>query len=417
MGAVYKPYFFRIVLPFKVEQDLSKYEIKDLSRFVHEYIHFLQNLYTPWGLFTSFQSYSRMKRMLEEIKNNIDQDILIPYECEHTDHDKWYVPIFTIGEGKRFSEDNNSVDNIEFNPASPIKYNRVKHNGNNKPMITIEIDTIPYGKQEIVLGAWIIKESMAQIIQTSIFSDINEVDRPKVIPYDFVSIFCKQYAPSLYGHLDKLVAICWASLFSMYPGESFMDLVDFAECNPQLSAIEIFDNHISSSRIRIKNSEQTVSFEEFMNDIRIKFLEHLEFFVDMQCDYFRRILSGISIKEVFSSILAIVGNKDPNEIDSITQELGMPIVFGEANSSCMPFLKEDPESFNSIMKLFGIELVYGFLCSKGCKCPSLTMCEKDEGIEKQYECISNPLMVSIDCPMYFAANIVGVYGRNIEIKE
>lgn len=417
MGAVYKPYFFRIVLPFKVEQDLTKYEIKDLSRFVHEYIHFIQNLYTPWGLFTSFQSYSRMKRMLEEIKHNTDQDILIPYECELTDHDKWYVPIFAIGEGKRFSENNNSVDNIEFNPATLIKVNRVKHNGNNKPMITIEIDTIPYGKQEIVLGAWIIKESMAQIIQTSIFSDNNEVDRPNVIPYDFVSIFCKQYAPSLYGHLDKLVAICWASLFSMCPGESFMDLVDFAERNPQLSAIEIFDNHISISQIRINNSKQTVSFEEFMNDIRIQFLEHLEFFVDMQCGYFRRILSGISIKEVLSNILAIVGNRDPNEIDSITQELGMPIVFGEANSSCIPFLKEDPESFNSIMKLFGMELVYGFLCSKGCKCPSLTMCEKDEGIEKQYECISNPLMVSIDCPMNFATKIVGIHGRNIEVKE
>ena len=70
------------------------------------------------------------------------------------------------------------------------------------------------------MGAWIIKESMAQIIQTSIFADDNEDVRPKVVPYDVVSILCDQYAPAVRNDPSKQVAICWGALFSMSPGEA-----------------------------------------------------------------------------------------------------------------------------------------------------------------------------------------------------
>lgn len=416
MGAFYKPHFFRISLPFIVEKDLSKYGSQNLSRFIYEYIHFLQNLYTPWGLFTSFQSYARIARVFQEIRQNPEQDIHIPLKGNGSSHDKWFSTVYTEGEGKRFSETNNDIDNVAFTPDTLIKFHRVKKDGF-KPVVILDVETVPYGKQEIMFGAWAIKESMAQIIQTSIFTEDNEDVRPKVIPYDVVTILCDQYAPSGRNDPHKQVAICWGSLFSMSPGESFFDLLDFAERNPELSASEIFEYHITTSRIKIKTVEGTVSFEDFMLDIRKLFLEHLEAFLGMSCNYFKNVLSDSSIQNVLSLILKFIGDNDPAKIDSVTNDLGMPVVFGDGNSSCIPFLEKDPESMGPLMKLFGAELVYSFLNSKSCRCPLIEMCENDPNIEIQYDCISNPLMVEIDCPMYFASQIMGVHGRNINIDE
>lgn len=203
----------------------------------------------------------------------------------------------------------------------------------------------------------------------------------------------------------------------MSPGETFFDLLDFAERNPELSAREIFEYHITTSRIKIKTIEGTVTFEDFMMDIRKRFLKHLEVFLGMSCDYFKNILSDNSIPNVLSLILKLIGNNELAEIDSVINDLGMPVVFGDGNSSCISFLERDPKSMGPLMKLFGAELVYRFLNSKSCRCPLIQMCENDPNIEIQYNCISNPLMVEIDCPMYFASQIMGVHGRNIDIDE
>ncbi len=414
MGAYYKPHFFRISLPFKVEKELSNYDSRNLSRFIHEYIHFIQNLYTPWGLFVSFQSYSRIQRIIDDILKKEDEDISIPYYLEETDHDKWFGNIYIIGEGKRVSESKNNIDNVEFIPQSPIRFHRVKKYGN-KAAIIMDIDTVPYGKQQVIFGAWIIKESMAQIIQTSIYP--HDASPVKVIPYDCVSAICEQYAPSIYMDKSKILAICWASLFSMTPGESFLDLIYYAEQNPELSAKEIFENHIVNSQIRIKSSEEAISFDDFMNDIRRRFLAHLEVFVGMECAYFKKVLLSSPTMEVFSNLLKFLGNKDAINVDELTQELGMPVVFGDGNTLCFPVLENDKDSFAPAIKLFGMELVSGFVSSRSCICPLINMCENDEGIEKQYECISNPLMIGIDCPMNFATKIVGVHGRSINVSK
>lgn len=417
MGATYRPHFLRIRLPFKVKSDISQYNPNELSRFIHEYIHFLQNVYTPWGLFSSFQSYNIIKNKLDVIRKNHTEEISIPFQCEPSDHAKWFNDIYAIGDGGRISLTKKNVDNIAFIPENPIILHRkrIEVNGVFKSYITFEIDTILYGKQEIVLGAWIIKESMAQIIQQSLSLQAKEQPTDKVIPYDFVTTYCEQVAPSVYKDKNKQVAICWAALFSMTPGEEFVNLVDFAERNPQLTAYEIFSHYIKESKISIKGSEHKYTFGEFMEDIRPRFISHLESFVEQECEYFRYILSGKSIDDVFSHLSEIVDAQNVDMLESIIQELGMPVVFGEGNSSCFPGLFDNPTSFQPLLKLFAYELVYDFITSKECTCPSYSMCKADETIETQYECVSNPLMINIDCPMFFSSKLLGMHGKNINV--
>lgn len=73
----------------------------------------------------------------------------------------------------------------------------------------------------------------------------------------------------------------------------------------------------------------------------------------------------------------------------------MPVVFGDGNSSCFSFVKDDPDSLAPILKLFAYEQIDNFLNSQNEICPCYNLCEKDETIEKQYACRTNPLTIEI----------------------
>lgn len=45
-------------LSFSYDGNLDNLSDKDFGTLVHEYIHFLQNTSTPWGLYTSAMTYS-----------------------------------------------------------------------------------------------------------------------------------------------------------------------------------------------------------------------------------------------------------------------------------------------------------------------------------------------------------------------
>lgn len=414
MLASYKRHFFKINLPFKVEANLSDYSTENLSRFIHEYIHFLKNAFTPWGLYTSFQFYNKIKNKFNYIKET-HGEIKIPVDWPEPKDTNWLNEIYTVGEGKRYSEANREIDGIQFNHKSTINYHRKKINinGRNRTMVTIDIDTVPHGIQEIILGAWIIKESMAQIIQSSIWEENNDAEKKYVLPYDFVTVFCEQWAPKVSLDKEKQISICWASLFSMCPGETFLELLDYAQQNSHLSAKEIFDFYINDSKIRLNDSHEEIPFEDFIKDLRKKFLDHLEVFLNLKCDYFNLLLSDKSSIDVFEKVLKILGETNPENIDLIIQELGMPVVFGDGNSSCFSFVKDDPDSLAPTLKLFAYEQIDNCLNSQNEICPFYNLCEKDETIEKQYACRTNPLTIEIDCPMYFASKIAGIHNRQI----
>lgn len=54
----YTPGFFQIKLSFPFDmKDLSSLSIQDLGTFAHEYIHYLQNTSTPFGLWQAMVYY------------------------------------------------------------------------------------------------------------------------------------------------------------------------------------------------------------------------------------------------------------------------------------------------------------------------------------------------------------------------
>lgn len=58
--ASYRPSFMEIKLPFSFQGDLNTLSEQDFGVMLHEYVHYLQNLSTPWGLYSSMEEYAEL---------------------------------------------------------------------------------------------------------------------------------------------------------------------------------------------------------------------------------------------------------------------------------------------------------------------------------------------------------------------
>ena len=78
----YKPAFMQIHIHDSYDGNIDELDIPTLGTLVHEYIHFLQNISTPWGLYDSMVRYNIMAETYAVVENatstitlplNIDQ--------------------------------------------------------------------------------------------------------------------------------------------------------------------------------------------------------------------------------------------------------------------------------------------------------------------------------------------------------
>lgn len=62
-----------IKLPFSFQGDFDSLSEHDFGVMLHEYVHYLQNLSTPWGLYSSMEEYAELVRRTEPFKNPVKE--------------------------------------------------------------------------------------------------------------------------------------------------------------------------------------------------------------------------------------------------------------------------------------------------------------------------------------------------------
>lgn len=66
----YTTSFYSIYLDGSYNEDISKMSQKDQGTLLHEYVHYLQNISTPFGMYISMAMYSLMYQSLHNIITN-----------------------------------------------------------------------------------------------------------------------------------------------------------------------------------------------------------------------------------------------------------------------------------------------------------------------------------------------------------
>ena len=77
MAGAYKPGFMQIKLTHQFQKGFGDFTIEQLGVFFHEYIHYLQNISTPWGLYMSMVQYKTISETYAHIQS-ADRTIELP---------------------------------------------------------------------------------------------------------------------------------------------------------------------------------------------------------------------------------------------------------------------------------------------------------------------------------------------------
>lgn len=244
----YKPAFMQIRIHDSYDGNIDELDIPTLGTIVHEYIHFLQNVSTPWGLYDSMVRYNIMAETYAFVEN-ATSTITLPLDIDYSPELANKIAIVKCGMGYCPLADTRRNDfKIDVNERICIHRKYKQLNNRILPVITLDICFTDGSKQAITLGANIIKESMAALYQMLI--DETATHERYDLPYNLVKIIAEQHFSAIASDNIKLITICYISLFSLSPAEVLINELAYANENPNLSAIELFEQFINEAKMR-----------------------------------------------------------------------------------------------------------------------------------------------------------------------
>jgi hypothetical protein len=216
----YLPAFFFI----KVNTNESLIEIENCSKhtkatYFHEYVHFLQDLFTLFGL----RNINYIVNVVYSInKESLKLDEII-YPLTITDEEiLTQKEIFNFYYGTTI---------LSYDPFLVTGYNITPNNcvPGFEYIECVEIETISLGigNDSFYFGAFSILESLAHIIEKSIFGISSSLN----FPYNIVDLILDSLFPDLNLSPELRLALCEESLNSGHPGRTFFTILERVKAN------------------------------------------------------------------------------------------------------------------------------------------------------------------------------------------
>ena len=325
----YQPAFMQIRIHNSFDGNIDELDVPTLGTLVHEYIHFLQNVSTPWGLYDSMVRYNIMAETYAFVEN-ATSTITLPLNIDYSQGLKNKMDIVECGTGYcPLSDTRRNNFKIDVSERICIHRNYKKVNNRNLPIITLDISFTDGSKQTIVLGANIIKESMAALYQMLI--DETATHEEFDLPYNLIKIIAEQHFSAIASDNIKLITICYISLFSLSPAEVLIDNLAYANENPDLSAIELFERFVNEDKIYIKGKAMSVCdfFDTLIDTFKQVFFKS----VRVGIDYIGEVLERIRPAKGFVPILTLITDYQPlskERIKTLIDFLGMPYSYTDS---------------------------------------------------------------------------------------
>lgn len=372
----YKTGCFEIFLRGQFSQDLTSMSTEDLGTFLHEYVHFLQNISTPWGIFAAIV---RNNDLCEFVHSMDDKDeIHIPYRFtpsrEQLLKRKWLQ--CSMGTGHlNFPLDSEAPTGYRYEDIEgfPVSMHRVLFMAQSK---TGE-------KREIVIGATIIKESMAAMYQSLIDPNASHPD----MPYNVIQFWCKKHFPNIAEDVKKIICLCYISLFSLDPGFSLMCTLKEANAKPELTGWQIFDEYIQRNVI-VKG--QQIPIAKFFNDLIENYKSSLRGILPCDLVYTNTLLDRVKLRNGIVPILNVINTESFGimNIQSLIDYLGIPFIHQFDGRQFYPLVDGDKNSCKDVVVISGNAAMYDYFINPndhGGVCPFKYMCGSED-----MECYGSP---------------------------
>lgn len=415
----YSTSFFHIYTKGDFDTDLSKISQTDRGTFIHEYIHYWQNIATLWGLSTSIFCYDCMQKLVKEFET-LDE-IKLPYSITYSESMKRRSNIFNIGNGE--TNDNLFANKkIDTSHRIQIKFGISNVDGRTIPTVSLKIVFDDGNTYDIALGAHIIKESMAALYQSLVDPNAEHDD----MPYNIVRILCLHNYPSLYNNKKLLICCCHASLFSMTPGDTLIDLLAKAEKEKISDGMQLFDEYINESSISAGGKNKIpipVFFDGMANNFLMKLNENLR----SELDYIKTVLYRVLLSNKMLPLLTVLYEEPSDTIsienlNTIIGWLGIPFVHSlnrghyfpsTTEKTVDPNIDESEDASMDVLELIALETMFKFLtkeCPYRC-CPLYGMMCGESSYSKP-ECFDTPWLGD-DCIFTLVSEPLKLKDKNV----
>lgn len=401
----YRTSFFQIYLNGDFNTDLSLMRQRDLGTFVHEYIHYLQNITTPFGLMYSEYWHSIFLNVKVHIINS--KSIILPIQLPFNDVYSRSKTRFNLGLGSSDKYNTINRSNIKISPSV------VQIGTQRAPKNEIQIEVFGYGLKTITLGAFHIKEGMARLYQS--FFDSTVKANGGDVPYNFVEIIANKLYPEIGKDTKMLICICFASLFSQYPGDSFLDLLGYANDHPGISGLGILE-YINSQKWIIEKGESYYN-SEYMKFSISRFKKKLSSNLVAEMDTLDTVLNrveALSTKNYYP-LLEAMYYKDfpsPEIFSEIVGVYGYPYI--QANNGYFfpqTTKGESDESMDKssddILELIAQNAILTTLCWRK-PCPLQYMCMENDWVN---DCCDKSPWLHSECPYTLASKYLDLKNK------
>lgn len=405
--------YFYIFLTGDFDTNLSHLSIHDQGLFFHEYVHFLQNITTLWGIKTGMIYNDILCDLFTATRNA--SEIHVPFDLQLEPKTQQDLDFLNQAKGSVGNEPSHPYKKWMIDTDKPISERVEIDNNSNYPctLRKVFLDvTFQDGRNETIqLGSTIVVESMAALCQIYIDPDAEHDD----VPYNVVQILANQKYPHIAGDKKKLICLCYIALFSLDPGWCLLDMMRYAECRSEKSAVEIFDYFVAERKAFVHGSPVDIpSFFDFMIDGYIKSIEGL---ISIKTDYLKNILNGVRLSDKNAPLISILEDTGPIRIEQVQQlvdYLAIPFVYAKDGYTFVPTTENSPQGSSDVAILVSFFKMFEFLMNPryGLEtiCPFVSMCPGNRD-----HCYSDPWN-EVGCFAEIVMKKIGLFGKQVIIN-
>lgn len=224
---VYFQNFFFIHLDSSIDfKKPNKFDnAKQLGTFIHEYIHFLQNISTTFGVKGLVCNFAKIRYYLYKVFESEDTKVNHNFKLSSEILD--YSDTYEASLGDYHNIIYKYFKEIEILDISLYKKDdcyKKEYQEYLPPLLNLKLidENNNVSEESLRFGAILIMESMAALFETHIYPQPFKV---KQISYNICTIIWNFYIPELKNRFDLIFSVCDASLMDFNPGYAFIVVI------------------------------------------------------------------------------------------------------------------------------------------------------------------------------------------------
>lgn len=343
---------------------------RDYASFVHEYIHYIQHITTPYGL--KYNRYFNNNLILFREFINSNETISLPIVINEMEE-----PLEQL---KKELKDKNGSNEFIEGSISDIEIS------------TLDIESAKINDEAVNIGVYdftnnralengfqfgytCVIESMAHLIQSLINPELHH----NVVPYKSAQLICDKLRPELKHDTKLLISICYTSLYFNNPGLAFFEILN--SVNQGENGLHLFHRYMTDySRNFMGQEMPNYKMMHFLMD---DMLAQLQVLVGNDLIYIKNIIENCKVEtsKGESTLLNILYSGDLGQNDDLLKLLdyyGIPAIDSNRGDVVIPFNPDTNRPYIETAALVSLGLITKRLKNSSTDkcCPRYPICDK-----------------------------------------